>query len=206
MSCRRIFGVKTQKSILDRCRCDEYNKSIAYEYGGHQFRGDIHRKGLYLIMAHDILMTQEGYEALKKELEVLKTVKRSDISEKIKIARGFGDLSENSEYDEAKNEQAIVEARINQLEDQILNVKIVDQSSLSTNEISVGCKVEILDIDMDETLSYRIVSSVEGHQSDDAITEESPMGVALMGHKSGDIVDVSAPSGTFQVKVLSIGL
>ncbi len=166
----------------------------------------LHRKGLYSKMAHDILMTQEGYEALKKELEILKTVKRADISEKIKVARGFGDLSENSEYDEAKNEQAIVEARINQLEDQILNVKIVDQSSLSTTEISVGCKVEILDIDMDETMCYRLVSSVEGHQSDESITDESPMGVALIGHKVGDVVDVSAPSGTFQVKVVSIGL
>ena len=97
-------------------------------------------------MAQEIVMTQEGYEALKKELEELRTVKRADISEKIRVARGFGDLSENSEYDEAKNEQAIIEARISKLEFQLANVKIVDQENLDTDTVSVGCKVEILDV------------------------------------------------------------
>ena len=156
-------------------------------------------------MAQEIVMTQEGYEALKKELEELRTVKRADISEKIRVARGFGDLSENSEYDEAKNEQAIIEARISKLEAQLAHVKIVDQENLDTDTVSVGCKVEILDVDFDETMQYRIISSVESSQSDDTITEESPMGEALLGRRVGDEVEVKAPSGSFTVKILSIG-
>jgi len=156
-------------------------------------------------MAQEIVMTQEGYEALKKELEELRTVKRADISEKIRVARGFGDLSENSEYDEAKNEQAIIEARISKLEAQLARVKIVDQENLDTDTVSVGCKVEILDVDFDETMQYRIISSVESSQSDDTITEESPMGEALLGRRVGDEVEVKAPSGSFTVKILSIG-
>jgi len=150
-------------------------------------------------------MTQDGYDGLKKELEELRTVKRADISDKIRVARGFGDLSENSEYDEAKNEQAIIEARISQLEDQLSNVKIVDQGSLPTDEVSVGCKVELLDVEMDEKMHYRLVSAVESHQSDETITDESPMGQAVLGHKVGEEVEVQAPAGSFMVKILSIG-
>lgn len=156
-------------------------------------------------MAQEIVMTKEGYEALKQELDELRTVKRADISEKIRVARGFGDLSENSEYDEAKNEQAIIEARISKLEFQLANVKIVDQENLDTDTVSVGCKVEILDVDFDEKMVYRIISSVESSQSDDTITEESPMGEALIGRCVGDEVEVKAPSGSFMVKILSIG-
>ena len=157
-------------------------------------------------MAQDILMTQEGFDGLKQELDELKTVKRKDISEKIRVARGFGDLSENSEYDEAKNEQAIVEARINLLEEQLKNVKIVDKENLSTDVVSVGTTVRILDMDFDEEMDYRIVSSVESHQSDNTITDESPVGKALLGHKVGDEVEVQAPSGSFKMKVLAIGV
>ncbi len=156
-------------------------------------------------MAQEIVMTQEGYESLKKELDELRTVKRADISEKIRVARGFGDLSENSEYDEAKNEQAIIEARISKLETQLAHVKIVDQENLDTDTVSVGCKVEILDIEFEEKMLYRIISSVESSHSDDTISEESPMGEALLGHSVGDEVEVKAPSGTFMVKILSIG-
>lgn len=156
-------------------------------------------------MAQEIIMTQEGFDELKKELNELRTVKRADISEKIRIARGFGDLSENSEYDEAKNEQAIIEARISQLEAQLAHVKIVDQATLDTDVVSVGCKVEVYDMDFEETLHYRLISSVESSQSDETITDESPMGEALLGHRVGDEVEVKAPSGSFMVKILSIG-
>ena len=114
-------------------------------------------------MATEMLMTQEGYEALKKELNELKSVTRGEISEKIRVARGFGDLSENSEYDEAKNEQAVVEARIKKLEDQLKNVKIISRDEISTDAVSVGCKVKILDVDFDEEMEYVIASSVESH-------------------------------------------
>lgn len=157
-------------------------------------------------MANEILMTKEGYEQLKSELENLKLVKRNEVSEKIRVARGFGDLSENSEYDEAKNEQAVVEARIIQLEEQLKNSKILDISTLTTDKIAVGTKVKIYDMAFDEEMNYRIVSAVEANQSMETITDESPVGKALLGHKVGDVVDVQVPAGTMQFKVIEISI
>ena len=155
-------------------------------------------------MATEMLMTQEGYEALKKELNELKSVTRGEISEKIRVARGFGDLSENSEYDEAKNEQAVVEARIKKLEDQLKNVKIISRDEISTDAGSVGCKVKILDVDFDEEMEYVIASSVESHSDLDAISDESPVGKGLIGHKVGDVVEIQAPAAVLKLKILEI--
>ena len=155
-------------------------------------------------MATEMLMTQEGYEALKKELNELKSVTRGEISEKIRVARGFGDLSENSEYDEAKNEQAVVEARIKKLEDQLKNVKIISRDEISTDAVSVGCKVKILDVDFDEEMEYVIASSVESHSELDAISDESPVGKGLIGHKVGDVVEIQAPAAVLKLKILEI--
>ena len=158
-------------------------------------------------MAKAIKITQEGYDALAKELDYLKNEKRADISEKIKIARGFGDLSENSEYDEAKNEQAIVEARIMILEQQLKSAEIIDKSQLSNDKVSIGSKVVIRDIEFDDIFEYKITSSVEAHGDMEAITDESPVGRALMGSKVGDIVNVVVPSGAvvqYQVEKISI--
>ena len=155
-------------------------------------------------MATEMLMTQEGYEALKKELNELKSVTRGEISEKIRVARGFGDLSENSEYDEAKNEQAVVEARIKKLEDQLKFVKIMSRDEISTDAVSVGCKVKILDVDFDEEMEYVIASSVESHSDLDAISDESPVGKGLIGHKVGDVVEIQAPAAVLKLKILEI--
>ncbi len=155
-------------------------------------------------MATEMLMTQEGYEALKKELNELKSVTRGEISEKIRVARGFGDLSENSEYDEAKNEQAVVEARIKKLEDQLKNVKIISRDEISTDAVSVGCRVKILDVDFDEEMEYVIASSVESHSDLDAISDESPVGKGLIGHKVGDVVEIQAPAAVLKLKILEI--
>lgn len=154
----------------------------------------------------EILMTASGYQQMKEELELLKTEKRREISEKIKVARGFGDLSENSEYDEAKNEQAVVEARIQVLEEQLKNVKILDTGSISTSVVSVGTKVKIFDMEYNEELEYRIVGSIESNQSMDTITDESPVGKGLIGHKVGDVVDVKVPNGVINFKILEIGI
>ena len=155
-------------------------------------------------MATEMLMTQEGYEALKKELNELKSVTRGEISEKIRVARGFGDLSENSEYDEAKNEQAVVEARNKKLEDQLKNVKIISRDEISTDAVSVGCKVKILDVDFDEEMEYVIASSVESHSDLDAISDESRVGKGLIGHKVGDVVEIQAPAAVLKLKILEI--
>ena len=137
-----------------------------------------------------IMMTAEGYENLKQELEELKTVKRSQIADKIKTARGFGDLSENSEYDEAKNEQAQLEARILLIEEQMKHIKIVDRDAIPKGIVSIGSIVKILDIKYDEELEYRLVSSAESSSDNEipAITDKSPVGEALLGHKEGETV------------------
>ena len=145
-------------------------------------------------MANEIVMTQEGYNDLVKELNELKTTRRAEISEKIRVARGFGDLSENSEYDEAKNEQAIVEARILALENQLKNVKIVAKSD-NKGTVSIGSFVTIRDVEFGDEMTYRIISSVESSNDMSTITDESPVGKALLGHKAGDSVMVTVPSG-----------
>jgi transcription elongation factor GreA len=145
-------------------------------------------------MANEIVMTQEGYNDLVKELDELKTTRRAEISEKIRVARGFGDLSENSEYDEAKNEQAIVEARILTLENQLKNVKIVAKSD-NKGTVSIGSFVTIRDVEFGDEMTYRIISSVESSNDMSTITDESPVGKALLGHKAGDSVMVTVPSG-----------
>ena len=158
-------------------------------------------------MAKEIMMTQEGYDDLVKELEELKTVRRGEISEKIRIARGFGDLSENSEYDEAKHEQAIVEARIMTLEQQLKHVRIISREHLSSEVVSIGSTVEIKDIEFGDVMTYRIASSVESNTDMDTITDESPVGKALIGHKVGDVVDVVVPSGAIvKFEILKINV
>ena len=146
-------------------------------------------------MANEIVMTKEGYDDLVKELNELKTTRRAEISEKIRVARGFGDLSENSEYDEAKNEQAIVEARILTLENQLKNVKIIEKSDTVKGTVSLGSFVTIRDVEFGDEMTYRIISSVESSNDMSTITDESPVGKALMGHKAGETVEVTIPSG-----------
>ena len=150
-------------------------------------------------MANEIVMTKEGYDDLVKELNELKTTRRAEISEKIRVARGFGDLSENSEYDEAKNEQAIVEARILTLENQLKNVKIIEKSDTVKGTVSLGSFVTIRDVEFGDEMTYRIISSVESSNDMSTITDESPVGKALSGHKAGETVEVTIPSGA-QIK------
>ena len=153
-------------------------------------------------MVNAIQMTQTGYDELAKELEELKTTKRSEIAEKIKIARGYGDLSENSEYDAAKNEQAEIEARIAVLEEQLKHVNIVDTESLSLDVVGVGSKVKVLD--KEEEGEYLIVGAMEvGHEMN-TISDQSPVGHALIGHKKGETVVVEAPGGAFEMVILDI--
>ena len=159
-------------------------------------------------MPGEILVTVDGYNELKDELEYLRTEKRKEIAEKIKIARGFGDLSENSEYDEAKNEQAIVESKIAMLEDQLKKARLIKKDQISTDSVSIGTVVTLLDVEFNEQLTYRVASSIESnHSSVDTITDESPVGKALLGHKVGEEVDVVVPSGSIvKFKILDIGL
>ncbi len=151
-----------------------------------------------------VILTQEGLDNLKAELENLKTVRRKEVAEKIKVALSFGDLSENSEYDEAKNEQAIMESRILEIEAMLKNVKVIDEDELGTDRIHVGSKIKVHDVSFDETLDYRIVGSSEADPREGRISDESPVGAALLGHKKGQTVVVKTPGGNVKYKILEI--
>ena len=152
----------------------------------------------------EVILTQEGFDNLEKELEYLKTEKRAEISERIKIALGFGDLSENSEYDEAKNAQAENENLINELENKIRYAKIIDESEIDTKTVQVGNTVNLLDIEFNEEIAYTIVGSTEVDLAQNRISNESPIGKALLGAKKDQVIDVEAPAGVVQYKILSI--
>ncbi len=151
-----------------------------------------------------IMLTDEGLLKLEQELEMLKTQKRQEVAEKIKIARGFGDLSENSEYDAAKEEQAQVEARIVHLENMLKNAKVIDQDDIDLNKVSIGTRVKVYDIEFEEELEYSIVGSTEADPDLFKISDESPVGKALIGKNVDDVVEVETPGGVFQLKILSI--
>lgn len=151
------------------------------------------------------VMTYEGVKKLEKELEYLKSVKRREITEKIKVALGYGDLSENSEYDEAKNEQAFVEGKIAQLENTLRNASVIDENDISLDVVSVGCKVKVYDYDFEEEVSYAIVGSTEADPMNFKISNESPVGSALIGHKVDEEVIAQVPNGTSKFKILEIG-
>ena len=149
-------------------------------------------------------MTQEGYDKLEQELDTLKTEKRAEISERIKIALGFGDLSENSEYDEAKNAQAANETKIAELENKLRYAKIIDESEIDTKTVQVGNTVKVLDIEFNEEVSYTIVGSTEVNLAENKISNESPIGKALLGAKKNQTIDVQAPAGIMKYKILAI--
>ena len=152
----------------------------------------------------EVLLTQEGYDNLEKELEYLTTEKRAEIAERINIALGFGDLSENSEYDEAKNAQAANESKIAELENKLRYAKIIDESEIDTKTVQVGNTVKVLDMEFNEEESYTIVGSTEVDLSQNKISNESPIGAALMGAKKGQIVEAQAPAGVIKYKIISI--
>jgi len=155
-------------------------------------------------MAKPIILTPEGFAKLEKELEYLKVTGRKDIAEKIKIARGFGDLSENAEYDAAKDAQAAMEKRIGELEEMIKNAQVVDVNAVGTDTVSILSKVTVFDVDMEEEDTYTIVGTTEADPDANKISDESPIGMALLGKKKGDVVTVETPGGSFELKILEI--
>ena len=149
-------------------------------------------------------MTYEGVKKLEEELEYLKTVKRKEVTEKIKVALGYGDLSENSEYDEAKNEQAFTEGRILQIENMLKNASVVDESEIPAGTVAVGATVKVKDYDFDEVVEYTIVGSAEADPMNFKISNESPVGKALIGRKIGDVVEAAVPDGISKFEILDI--
>ena len=152
----------------------------------------------------EVILTQEGYDNLEKQLEYLKTEKRAEISERIKVALGFGDLSENSEYDEAKNAQAENEGKIAELENKIRHAKIIDEKEIDTKTVQIGNTVKLYDVEFEEEVEYTIVGSTEVNLAENKISNESPIGKALLGAKKGSTVEVNAPAGVIKYQILSI--
>ncbi len=154
--------------------------------------------------SQEVILTQEGFNKLEEELNYLKSEKRTEIADRIKTARAFGDLSENSEYDEAKSAQRENEEKIAELEIKVRNAKIIDESEIDTKTVQVGNKVKVYDLEFEEELEYTIVGSTEVDLSKNRISNESPIGAALMGAKKGETIEANTPGGVAKYKVLSI--
>ena len=155
-------------------------------------------------MAKEVVVTREGYNKLEQELENLRTVKRKEVADKIKVARGYGDLSENAEYDAAKDEQRDIEARIEQIEKILKNAEVVVEEDVDLDKVSIGCTVKVLDEEFDEELEFKIVGSSEANSLQGKISNESPVGKALIGKKTGDEISVETQAGEMKYQILGI--
>ncbi len=152
----------------------------------------------------EVILTPEGVAKLEKKLEHLKTVRRREIAERIKQAIAFGDISENAEYDEAKNEQAFIEGEIITLENMLRVARVIDEEDISTDVVNIGATVRVLDMEFDEELEYIIVGSAEADPAHSKISNESPVGRAFIGKSIGDVVEVAVPDGVIEFKILDI--
>ena len=157
-------------------------------------------------MDEAVILTREGLENLKEELVNLKTVRRKEVAERLKQAIDFGDLSENSEYDDAKNEQAFIEGRIQTLEATIHNAKVIEDENISSGVINIGSYVTVRDVEFDDVEEYRIVGTSEADPMQNKISNESPLGAALLGKRQGQTIKVEAPVGTLEYEVISVSL
>lgn len=155
-------------------------------------------------MDRDIILTKQGLDNLEEQLEYLKSVRREEIAEQIKVARAFGDISENAEYDEAKNEQARIEGEIMTIENMLRHAIVVNDDAIGTDSVSVGSKVKVLDLEYNEEIEYSLVGSAEASPMEMKISNESPVGTAIIGHKVGEVVEVEAPGGVIKLQILEI--
>ena len=155
-------------------------------------------------MTKEVILTPEGLQKLKEEIEYLSNAKRREVAERIKHAREFGDIAENSEYDDAKNEQAMLEHRIAMLEERLSNSRVIGEDEISKDVVSVGTKVRLRDLDANETIEYHIVGSAEANPAEHKLSNESPVGKAILGHKKGETVEVAAPRGSLKFKIMDI--
>lgn len=152
----------------------------------------------------EVVLSLEGLKRMEQELEHLKTVRRREVAERIKQAREFGDISENSEYEDAKNEQAFIEGRILTLEKTLRNAKVIDDTDLDHDRVSLGSTVRLKDLEFGDVLEYTIVGSLEANPDDNKISNESPVGKAILGQRPGSIVQVDVPAGTLKYEIIEI--
>ena len=152
----------------------------------------------------EVILTSDGYKKLQQEIDNLRGEKRREVAERIRVAREFGDIAENAEYDDAKNEQAMLEHKIAQLEDRLLTARVITKKEISKDTVSVGSKVILRDVAARKEFEYHIVGSAEANPAQNKLSNESPVGKAIIGHKKGDVVEVSAPRGALRFKILEI--
>src|SRR5437867_135721 len=152
----------------------------------------------------EVILTPEGHKKLQEEIEYLSNDKRREVAERIRVAREFGDIAENAEYDDAKNEQAMLEHKIAQLEERLLSARVITKKEISKDSVSVGAHVRLRDMQANKTFEYHIVGSAEANPAENKLSNESPVGKAIIGHKKGDVVEVAAPRGTTKFKILEI--
>ena len=152
----------------------------------------------------DVILTPEGYKQLTSELDVLRTSRRREIAERIAAAREFGEIAENAEYDDAKNEQAMLEHKIAQLEERLLSARVIEKKEISKDVVSLGSHVKLRDVEAKKTLEYHIVGSAEANPAQNKLSNESPVGKAIIGHKKGETVEVSTPRGSLKFKIMEI--
>ena len=152
----------------------------------------------------EVILTADGFKKLQQEIDHLRTEKRREVAERIRVAREFGDIAENAEYDDAKNEQAMLEHKIAQLEERLLSARVITKKEISKDAVSVGSHVRLRDMQANKTFEYHIVGSAEANPAENKLSNESPVGKAIIGHKKGDVVEVSAPRGALKFKILEI--
>jgi transcription elongation factor GreA len=152
----------------------------------------------------EVILTADGYKKLQQEIDRLRNDKRREVAERIRVAREFGDIAENAEYDDAKNEQAMLEHKIAQLEERLLSARVITKKEISKDAVSVGSHVRLRDMQANKTFEYHIVGSAEANPAENKLSNESPVGKAIIGHKKGDVVEVSAPRGSLKFKILEI--
>jgi transcription elongation factor GreA len=152
----------------------------------------------------EVILTPEGFERLKEEIEYLSNQKRREVADRIRIAREFGDIAENAEYDDAKNEQALLEARIAKLEERIRDARVIDAEEITADVVSIGSTVRLRDVDAKQTVEYHIVGSAEANPAELKLSNESPVGKAIIGKKKGETVEVATPRGSLKYKILDI--
>ena len=152
----------------------------------------------------DVILTKEGYQKLKDEIEYLSTDRRREVADRFKTAREFGDIAENAEYDDAKNEQAMLEARIAKLEERLAAARVIEKRDIAKDVVSIGSTVRLRDVDAKQTVEYHIVGSAEANPAEYKLSNESPVGQAILGHKKGETVEVKTPRGSLKYKILEI--
>jgi len=152
----------------------------------------------------EVILTADGYKKLQQEIDVLRNDKRREVAERIRVAREFGDIAENAEYDDAKNEQAMLEHKIAQLEERLLSARVITKKEISKDAVSVGAHVRLRDMQANKTFEYHIVGSAEANPAENKLSNESPVGKAIMGHKKGDVVEAPTPRGAKKFKIMEV--